>query len=226
MTREWWRERCLPLLRVEYLAHADTEAIDELRHGTVAAAKHTVLSIGLALKHENRNSLCQRVDDPVLGDTGLSVIERLFLCITSWPVGADNFDYEISAKPILVLVAWIARILKGKHVWLTEFSWPHLKAEWSKENLPCPGAEQQQQHLIQEGEDDLMIAGWHRKHLNHAVRKLNQMIRLITQFEVLLNTPQALEGFQIQVESVNCTNHAQAVFLGISRHTSTPYVSR
>lgn len=118
----------------------------------VAAAEHTVLSIRLALKHEDCDSLGQWVDDPVFGDPGLSTIERLYLGIMGRSVGADNFDHQIRAEPILVLIAWVVCILEDTDIWFTELPWPYLNAKWSKEDLPPSGAEQQEQHLIQEGE--------------------------------------------------------------------------
>lgn len=69
-----------------------------------------------------------------------------------------------------------------------------------------------------------MIASWHREHLNNAIRKLDEVVGLIAQLEVLLDTPKALEGFKIQVEPVNCTHHAQVMYLGTRCHTATPYV--
>lgn len=98
----------------------------------------------------------------------------------------------------------------GKDVWLTKFSWSHLKPEWCKENLSFSRPEQQKQ-LIQKGEHNLMSAGRHREHLDSAIHKLDEVFCLIAQLEILLDTPTALQWLKSQIEAINRTDQGCAL---------------
>jgi O-acetyl-ADP-ribose deacetylase (regulator of RNase III) len=213
------------LLSVKHLVNAQAEAVEQTRHRSATTLEHAILSVGFALKHQHADRSVKRVDNPVFGDACLGIVKRLLVSIAFRPVWANDFDNQISTKPILILIAWILGILEHQDIWLAKLPRPHLHPQRSEENLAASWPQQQQQHFIQEREDDLMITRRHREHLDHAIGKLNEMVRLAGQFEVLLDTPQTLQRLKGEIEAINRTDDAQVACLGISRHTATLCVS-
>ena len=81
----------------------------------------------LAVKNQYRDRVRQRVDDPILRDTCLSIFDRFLFGIPLRLIGAHNFDHEICASPILILRTRVVSVEDEQQVRFAKLSRPYLK---------------------------------------------------------------------------------------------------